>query len=313
MPNDTITAIAGVSVGHWTQTEGGTGCTVILFDPPVVAGVDVRGSAPGTRETDAIAPVGMIDHIDAVVLTGGSSFGLAAADGAMRWLEALGRGFRTVAGPVPIAPAAVIFDLAVGDASVRPDAAAGYAAAGAAASTPVEQGNVCAGTGAVAGFRARGTKGGLGSATRAAGGALVGALAVVNAGGNVHDPVTGDVIAGTRDDRGGFVIDPVAQPLAENTTLGVVGTNARLDKLGATKVAQMAYDGLARAIRPAHGMGDGDTIFAVSVPADDARADVTLIGHLAAQVLADAILSAVLHADSAYGVPSATELGRRRA
>lgn len=308
--NGTLTTLAGVAVGHWTHAEGGTGCTTVIFTPPATVAVDVRGSAPGTRETDALAVTGLVGAIDAVVLSGGSAFGLAAADGVVRWLEERGRGFPTPAGPVPVVPAAVIFDLMVGDATVRPGPEAGYAAASAASASPVAAGNVGAGTGAVVGPKGRGTKGGLGSALRTAGSVTVGAMAVVNPAGNVHDPDTGRLLAGRRGPTGAVVAyGEQAGVAGQNTTLGLVATNVRLDKIGVQNMARMAHDGLARAIRPAHGTADGDTVFAASAGDQRAPADLTLVGHLAAEALACAIVNAVVRAASAYGVPCAAELG----
>ncbi len=306
--NDTITAVLGVAVGNWTNSAAGTGCTVVMFTPPAVAGVDVRGSSPGTRETDALAPLGAVARIDAILLTGGSAFGLSAADGVMRWLEAQGRGHPTPVGPVPIVPAAVIFDLMIGDATVRPDADAGYAAASAASAAPVALGNTGAGAGAVVGNKRAGTKGGLGSAVQRLGPLVVGALAVVNSVGNVHDPVTGRPLAGSRDADGRIVEFGDRDAAGLNTTLGVIATNAPLTKVEATKVAQMAHDGLARVIRPAHGVHDGDAIFAASVGDADVDADLTMVGHLGAEAMAGAIVSAVRAATAAHGVPAAADV-----
>jgi L-aminopeptidase/D-esterase-like protein len=314
----TLTDVEGFAVGHWTDLEAATGCTVILCPPGTVGGADVRGSAPGTRETDLLRPENLVEQVDAVLLAGGSAFGLAAADGVMRWLEEHGRGLDTGVARVPIVPAAVIFDLPLGRADVRPDAAAGYAACAAATPAPVAQGNVGAGTGATVG-KAGGfnmaMKGGLGSASRqAAGGLVVAALAVVNAFGEVRDPATGQVVAGVRlGERGEGFADPIALLEAfaslrlastargANTTLAVVATNAKLTKTAATKVAQMAHDGLARAIRPVHTMFDGDTVYALS--AGDLPADTNLIGALAAEVTAAAVLAGVRAAEGLAGVP----------
>ena len=320
--NGTLTDVAGLKVGHWTNVEAGTGCTVIICPPGTVGGVDVRGSAPGTRETDLLHPINMVQQVDAIVLSGGSAYGLAAADGVMRWLEAHGRGLDVGVGRVPIVPAAVIFDLPFIRADVRPDAEAGYAACDAASDGPVVQGNVGAGTGAtvgkLAGFNMA-TKGGLGSASRALpGGLVVAGLAVVNAAGAVHDPATGQVVAGARRPEGGF-FDSIelmsaifGQGLADlragaNTTLAVVATNAALTKSAATKVAQMAHDGLARAIRPVHTMFDGDTVFALAT--GGRPADINLVGALAAEVAAEAILAAVRAAETLGGVPAVRDLG----
>ncbi len=322
--NGTLTDVTGLAVGHWTNTEGGTGCTAILCPPGTVAGVDVRGSAPGTRETDLLNPINMVQTVDAIMLAGGSAYGLAAADGAMRWLEEHGRGFDVGVARVPIVPAAVIFDLPVGRPDVRPDSAAGYAACEAAQTGPVAQGNIGAGTGAtigkVMGFN-RSMKSGLGSASREIGGGIVvAALAVVNAFGEVRDPDTGHILAGPRQPNGGFA-DTVktmegflGQTLASlragtNTTLAVVATNAALTKTGATKVAQMTHDGLARVIRPLHTMFDGDTVFALS--AGDKQADVSLIGSLAAEVVAEAVLAGVRAATALGGLPAWSDLNTR--
>jgi L-aminopeptidase/D-esterase-like protein len=321
MPNGTLTDIAGLTVGHWTNREAATGCTVVLCPPGAVAGVDVRGSAPGTRENTLLNPVNMVQRVHAILLAGGSAFGLAAADGVMRWLEERGVGFDVGVARVPIVPGAVIFDLAVGDARTRPDAAAGYAACAAAQAGPVAVGSVGAGAGAtvgkVMGFNLA-TKGGLGTASyRTAGGLTVAALVVLNAYGEVVDPGTGRVIAGARSPVGAGFVDTVRvmEGLAEqtwmnlagqNTTLAVVATDAALPKVGATKVAQMAHDGLARTIRPIHTLFDGDTVFALSL--GEKTADVNLVGTLAAEVVARAVVNAVRAATSLAGVPAASDL-----
>lgn len=295
--NSTLTALPGIRVGHWTQAAAGTGCTVVLFDRAVPAAVDVRGSAPGTRETDALHPGGLVAQADAILLTGGSAYGLAAADGVMRYLEAKGRGFPTTAGPVPIVPGAVIYDLSVGDPSVRPDAAAGKAATDAASADPVSQGNVGAGTGATIGFGDGRLKGGLGSALSRSGDALTGALAVVNPAGAVHDPNTGrPVAAASGIPRSGF---------GQHTTIGVVAVNAALERWQLRKIAEMSHDGLARAVRPAHGMHDGDTIFAVSVGPAGKNVDLTTLGHAAAEAFSAAVVQGALRARPAYGLPAA--------
>ena len=295
--NRTLTALPGIRVGHWTHAAAGTGCTVVLFDRAVAAAVDVRGSAPGTRETDALHPGGLVGQADAILLTGGSAYGLAAADGVMRYLEARGRGFPTSAGPVPIVPGAVIYDLSVGDPSVRPDAAAGEAAANAASTNPVSQGNVGAGTGATIGFGNGRMKGGLGSTLFRSGDIKAGALVVVNPAGAVHDPGTGGPLAVASGSTGsGF---------GQNTTIGVVAVNAALERWQLRKVAEMSHDGLARAVRPAHGMHDGDTIFAVSVGAGTENVDLTTVGHAAAEAFSAAVVQGALRARPAYGLPAA--------
>lgn len=297
--NPTLTTLPGVRVGHWTHAAAGTGCTVVLFERAVPAAVDVRGSAPGTRETDALNPGGLVARVDAILLTGGSAYGLAAADGVMRRLEADGRGFPTPAGPVPIVPAAVIYDLSVGDAAVRPDAAAGEAAVDAASRNPVVQGNVGAGTGATIGTGKGQMKGGLGGAVIRTGRAVAGAIAVVNPAGAVYDPWSGQRLAGStgRSD----------QAFGQHTTIGVVAVNAALERWQVRKVAEMAHDGLARAIRPAHGMHDGDTIFAVAVGGGSKDVDLTMLGHAAAEAFAAAIVQGTLQARPAYGLPAARQ------
>ena len=298
--NDTITAIAGITVGHATNTAARTGCTVVLCKAGAVAGVDVRGSAPGTRETDAIRPGGLAQSAHAILLTGGSAFGLDAASGVMHYLEERGVGFP--AGPVrvPIVPAAVIFDLKVGDPQVRPDAAMGYHACVNATDAPVAMGLVGAGTGATVGKLPGLTpsNGGLGSmcVMLQDSGLMVGALVVVNAVGNIVHPATGAVLAGARHAASGAFVD-VAAYLAEarpfeSTTIGVVATNATLTPTEATKVAQMAHDGLARTIRPIHTMFDGDTIFALATGTQ--QASVNSVGILAAEVMAQAVLRSVV-------------------
>jgi L-aminopeptidase/D-esterase-like protein len=318
--NGTLTDVAGLTVGHWTDLEAATGCTVVLCDGEgAVAGVDVRGSAPGTRETDLLDPVNVVERIHAVVLAGGSVFGLDACSGVVKWLEARGRG--VLAGPVrvPIVCGAVLFDLVVGRSDVRPDAAAGAAACEAASSAAVAQGTVGAGTGATVGklpgFEGV-TKAGLGSASLRLGtGVTVGALVAVNACGDVIDPASGAVVAGPRRPGGGFLRtsewlrdNPARIGVGTNTTLAVVGTDATLTKPQATKVAQMAHDGLARTIDPVHTMLDGDTVFALATGASGASADVSTIGAAAATVLAEAVLAAIRAATGLAGVPAAGEL-----
>ncbi len=317
-----LTDVDGIRVGHWTNLEVATGCTVVLCPDGAVAGVDVRGGAPGTREIAMLNPVCKIQRVHAIVISGGSAFGLAAADGVMRWLEERGHGFE-VGGVVrvPIVPAAILFDLGIGRADVRPDAAAGYAACEAATDGAVEQGCVGAGTGATAGKMlgfAQATKSGLGSASiKLSNGLIVAALVAPNPIGDIYDPLKQTTIAGTRNLEGQFtdsvqlMINRATQntpiPTAgTNTTLAVIATNAKLSKTQITKVAQMAQDGLARTIRPIHTNFDGDTIFALSCGQEEA--DVSLIGTLAANVLAQAVVSAALSATGLHGVPAAGEL-----
>jgi len=313
--HDDITDIPGIRVGHDTNLEAATGCTVILCDTPAVGGVDVRGGAPATRETDLLRPMNLVEEVNAVVLAGGSAFGLDAASGVMRYLEERSIGYDTGIARVPIVPAAAIFDLALGSSSVRPDAAAGYRACEQATADAVTQGNAGAGTGATVGKIAGPSfmmKGGLGSAsTQLSDGTLVGALVVVNALGDVIDPQTRQVVAGTRHPSGqGFL---ATNPFG-NTTIAVVATNASLTKAQVNKVAQMAHDGIAQAIRPAHTMFDGDTIFALALGPQSqtmtnsalAASQVSMIGAAAAITLARAIVKAVRHATELHGVPAAS-------
>jgi len=322
-----LTDISGLQVGHWTNKEGGTGCTAILCPPEgAVCGVDVRGGAPGTRETDLLRPECSVEKVHAIMLAGGSAFGLAAADGAMRWLEEHGRGYDVGVAKVPIVPSAILFDLPMITPKARPDAAAGYASCQAASDAAVVNGTIGAGTGAtvgkILGLR-QATKGGIGSASKhITNGIVVSALVALNAFGAVIDPKTGEIIAGPRKPIGKGFVDPVeaaqgfiGQTIARareawseraNTTLAVVATNVILTKAQATKVAQMAHDGLARTIRPIHTMFDGDVVFALSH--GDKKADVSLIGALAADVLAEAVINAVQAATGLGGVPAMREL-----
>lgn len=305
--NDTITTIEGLKVGHATNEKARTGCTVILCESGAVAGVDVRGSAPGTRETDAIRPGGLVEKVHAVLLTGGSAFGLDAAGGVMQFLEERGVGFPAGTARVPIVPTAVIFDLGVGDPKVRPDREMGYRACINATINQVEMGQVGAGTGATVGKGPglQPSNGGVGSACRVLrSGLIVGAIVVVNAVGNIFDPATGRILAGAKHPETGAFVD-IVERLSEqgeedlfqtpntNTTIGVVGTNAALAPTEITKVAQMAHDGLARTICPVHTMSDGDTIFALSIGTHDAP--VNTVGVIAAAVMAEAICCAVKH------------------
>jgi L-aminopeptidase/D-esterase-like protein len=321
-PNRGITAVPGIRVGQHTLTERPTGCTVILADGGAVGGVDVRGSAPGTRETDLLNPINLVQQVHAIVLSGGSAYGLETATGVMRYLEERSVGFKIGGGVVPIVPAAILFDLGVGDFKIRPDASCGYAAARAATDGPVEEGNVGAGAGATVGKMGRADramKGGLGSAAiETPDGLIVGAIAAVNARGDVIDPSTGKVIAGTRTAdgrgladirtviRGGAAIPNIG--LLENSTIAVVATNAQLTKVQTSKIAQMAHDGFARAIWPVHTMGDGDTIFALATGRRSGAADVDRIGALAADALAEAIVRAVRAAKGIPGYPAASDL-----
>ncbi len=314
-----ITDVAGICVGHAHNLKARTGCTVILCEASgAVCGVDVRGAAPGTRETDLLDPSNLVERVHAIVLSGGSAFGLDAASGVMRFLEERGIGFDTGVARVPIVPAAVIFDLAIGDAHIRPDAEMGYQACVNASNKTIEEGQVGAGAGAMIGKIAGmnyASEGGIATASlRLASGATVGVLVVVNAFGDIVDPASGKILAGARAPRGrGFlntqrIIEQgdkrnssvaktknqsklAAHPFSaavSNTTLAVVATDAALTKAQARKVASMAHDGLARAIKPIHTMFDGDTVFALST--GSIQTDVTTIGAVAAELLTRAIV-----------------------
>jgi L-aminopeptidase/D-esterase-like protein len=320
--HDAITDVRGIKVGHWTNRRAATGCTVVLCGQGgAVAGVDVRGAAPGTRETDLLRPGNLVQKVHAVLLAGGSAFGLDAAGGVMRWCEEHGIGLEFGGSRVPIVPAAILFDLGIGRGDVRPDAAAGYAACRSARGGRVVQGSVGAGTGATVAKAAgleRAVKGGIGTASEGLGGGLVvAALVAVNAGGEVVDSRDGRVVAGPRAASGGFV-DSLAhirrgadqQPPAANTTIGVVATNARLTKEQANRLASVSHDGYARAIRPVHTMSDGDVVFALAtgdVELAEPRA-LRVIEAFAPRVVERAILKAVLGAASLAGVPSLSDL-----
>jgi len=318
-----LTDVAGLRVGHFTDTRRPTGCSVVLCPQGVACGVDVRGAAPGTRETDLLRPDNLVEHVHALLLSGGSAFGLDAAGGVMRWLEERGHGLGVGPAVVPIVPAAVLFDLWVGDPLVRPDAAAGYAACEAASHEPPAQGSVGAGAGASAGKLFgidRAMKGGIGTASLKVGPITVGALVAVNPGGDVIDPATGQVIAGTRGADGrprsasraiaAGEIPPRALP-GMATTIGVVATDAQLSKSQCRKLATMAHNGLARSIDPVHTMADGDTLFALATGTSGRPGDMTVLGILAAMVTARAVLNAVRAASGLTDppLPSARDLG----
>jgi L-aminopeptidase/D-esterase-like protein len=306
--HNAITDVPGIRVGHATEAEAMTGCTVILCPPEgAVGGVDQRGGAPGTRETDLLRPMHLVQRVHAILLAGGSAFGLQAAEGVVRWLEERGIGFDTRVAKVPIVPAAILFDLDMGRADVRPDAVMGYAACNAAVDGPVTEGSVGAGTGCRVGMifgPARATKSGIGTASADLGGGLVvGAIVAVNAFGDVVHPRTGAILAGARALRGEGFADTLATMKSlvgkttltfasrGNTAIGIVATNARLSKEETNKIAQMAHDGLARAVRPAHTMFDGDTLFALAT--GQKRGDVNVVGAYAAEVVAEAIVRSV--------------------
>lgn len=322
---NSITDVRGIEVGHAQNEEALTGCTVILCRKGAVAGVDVRGGAPGTRETDLLNPVNLVEKIHAIVLAGGSAYGLDASNGVMRYLEENKIGFNTGVARVPIVPSAILYDLSLGRADLRPDSTMGAIAAASAVPTPPAEGNVGAGTGASVGKMfgtALAMKSGLGTASMdIGGGVVVGAIVAVNAWGDVINPDTGEIVAGLRSGKVGPLRIGKANQFADtlammktsmgrgvlslanrsNTVIGAVATNAKLTKAQATKIAQMAHDGLARTIRPAHTMLDGDTIFALSTGTK--KADVSTIGAFAAEVMAQAILRAVRMAKPAGGLP----------
>ena len=333
--NMTLTAVEGVKVGSVTLSGRPTGCTAILFKEGTTGGVDVRGGAPGTRETDLLNPVNNVQIVNAISLAGGSAFGLDAASGVMKWLDEKNIGYPVgAAGVVPIVPAAILFDLGFGgDPKIRPGADCGYQAAGLASEAPVQEGNVGAGAGATVGKSGGGgrpstgsgqapgggpMKAGIGSAAiKLPNGLVVAALVAVNAVGDIIDPWTGQVVAGARGAdgklsdarkmlRGAGVSEGRA---GENTTIGLVVTNAKLTKVQAQKMAQMAHDGYARAISPVHTPGDGDTIFSAATGTWDGTASYGQIGSLAAEVMADAIVRAATQATASNGLPSARDLG----
>ena len=330
LPADSLTDVQGLLVGHFTDTRRPTGCSVIITPDGAVAGVDVRGAAPGTRETDLLHPSNLVDKVHAVLLAGGSAWGLDAAAGVMRWLEDHGHGYQVPYGLVPIVPAAVLFDLPVGDWRIRPDAGAGYAACQLASRQRPADGNVGAGAGALVGKLfgiQRAMKGGIGSASITLEGVTVGAIVAVNALGDVVDPATGATIAGARTEDGRALLHTRnailagAQPnpllAGTNTTLGVVATDAVLTKAQAHRLAQVAHDGLARAINPVHTMSDGDTVFALGTAKVAHALGMMRLSTLAAEVTARAVVRAVR---AARGVtaganhwPSAHDLGAARA
>lgn len=311
----TLTDVDGLRVGYCTSERRPTGCTVVLFERAAVAGVDVRGSAPGTRETDLLHPLNSVEAVNAIVLSGGSAFGLDAASGVMRYLDQKHTGYPVSNGlVVPIVPSAIIYDLSVGDGRIRPDAEFGYRACQSATGGPVAQGNVGAGAGATVGKllkNGKPMKGGQGSASIRLGTTdlVVGALAAVNAAGDVVDHHSGKVLAGAHDGHGGMLNivasietgEPLLTSKGTNSTVAIIATNARLTKVEANKVAQMAHDGFARAIAPVHSAIDGDTIFAAATGTAKAEADVTTVGSLAAECMARAIQNAVRHAVSIPG------------
>ena len=306
-----ITRVAGIEVGHFTDTRRPTGCTVVMAREGAVAGVDVRGAAPGTRETDLLHPSNLVDKVHAIMLAGGSAWGLEAATGAVRWLEERGVGLDVAVGRLPIVPAAVLFDLLVGDMRIRPDAAAGYAACAAASSADPAEGNVGAGAGAVVGkvFGIQhAMKGGVGTASVTVDGVTMGALIACNALGDVIDPDTAQVMAGARTDDGRALRDTrrallrgqPPQPLlaGTNTTIGVVATDAILTKAQAHRLAIAAHDGLARSINPVHTMSDGDTLFSLGTGRAGKSLGMMVLATMAAEATARATARAVQAARS---------------
>ena len=320
--NNTITAVPGIAAGHWTDADAATGCTVILCGNTATGGVAVRGGSPGTHETDLLNPIRRVDRVHAVLLSGGSAFGLAATTGVLRWLEERGVGFETPHGPVPIVPAAILYDLGLGRADVHPDANAGYAACvGTNNHSPLPSGSVGAGTGATV-AKALGVagvvKGGIGSACcTLPEGITVAATVAVNAWGGIYAPRDGSLVAGPRRNDGSMA-DPITAILngeyppdataMTNTTIGVVATDAMLDKAQANFVASTAHDGLALAIRPCHTPGDGDTMFCVATGRHDAPPNLTTIVTAATHVTALAILDAIRSAKGLAGIPAVSEL-----
>ena len=316
---DAITDVPGIKVGHSQNLKAGTGCTVVICEKGATTGVDVRGGAPGTRETDLLNPINLVDKAHAVYLGGGSAFGLDGATGVMKYLEEKEIGFDVVLTKVPIVPGAVLFDLDVGDYKIRPDAQMGYEACLNATENEASQGNVGAGTGATVGkvfggFRCM--KGGLGTAGVKAQELIVGAIVAVNCLGDVIDPEKGEIIAGVlTEDKKGFANTmsflrnfPMGsgENFSKNTTIGVIATNAKLTKAGAEKVAIMAQDGYARAISPSHTMFDGDTIFCMATGEVEAGGNV--VGAIAAEVMARAIVKAIKNTRSLFKLKSYQDL-----
>ena len=326
-PSGSITDVEGIKAGHYTDTRRPTGCSVIMAEGGAVGGVDVRGGAPGTRETDLLDPVNMVQQVHAIVLSGGSAFGLDTATGVMRYLEERSIGFDVRIARVPIVPAAILFDLGIGGKpQIRPDAEAGYMACQAATNGPVAEGSIGAGAGATVGKMSVGgpggrtaMKGGIGNACfTSSGGLKVGAIVAVNAVGDVYDPDTGRVLAGARmPDGSGFV--HVARRIREtgslrleappgNTTIGVIVTNAKLTKTQANRLAQVGHDGLARAINPAHLQADGDTLFTMATGTWEGDVNLSLLSILAAEAVTRAIIRAIVTAEGLPGYPSFTDL-----
>ena len=326
-PSRGITAVSGIKVGQFTMPGRPTGCTVVVVDGEgAVGGRSQRGGAPGTRETDLLDPTNMVDKVNAVVLSGGSAYGLDSATGVMKYLEEHKSGWSVGTGVVPIVPAAILFDLGFGgDSKIRPNADCGYRAADSATSGPVSEGNFGAGSGATVGKMGGGRsamKGGIGTASiTLPSGLTVGAIVAVNAAGDIIDPETNGVVAGARSADGKSLVDvrklirsgaldrsSTPRP-GENTTIAVVATNAKMSKAEISRVAIMADDGFARAIAPSHTVGDGDTVFTLATGRWTGTANPTIVGALAADVVTEAIIRAVSKAESLGGLPAARDLG----
>jgi L-aminopeptidase/D-esterase-like protein len=328
-----ITDVPGITVGHAQNDQALTGCTVILCPEGTTGGVDQRGGAPGTRETDLLRPMHLVNHVDAILLGGGSAYGLDAASGVMQYLEEQGRGIDTGPAKVPIVPAAILFDLTIGDAHIRPDKAMGYQACCNASAEPPAQGNFGAGTGATVGKilgPGQSMKSGIGTASIEIGrGVIIAAIIAVNAFGDIISPDDSRILAGARTLQKGplklgsgpvfadtmqIMKNMAGRAILEfasrqNTVIGAVATNARLNKEEINKVAQMAHNGLAAVVRPAHAMLDGDTLFALAT--NKKKADVNIVGAYAPQVVAQAILNGVLAAAAVASLPSASSISVR--
>ena len=301
-----ITDVAGIEVGHFTDTRRPTGCTVVMAREGAVGGVDVRGAAPGTRETDLLAPTNLVERVHGILLAGGSAWGLDAATGVVQWMEEHGIGFPVGPARLPLVPGAVLFDLLVGDASIRPDAAAGYRACELASTRPPAEGNVGAGAGASVGKIfgiERAMKGGIGTASVTVEGITVGAIIACNALGDVIDPDTALPIAGARTRNGKSLVDsrrallrgepPKPHLAGTNTTIGVIATDAVITKAQASRLATVGHDGLARSINPVHTMSDGDTLFALGTGRAGKSLGMMVLGTMAAEAVALAVVRAV--------------------
>lgn len=307
-----FTDIDGIKVGHAQNMEAATGCTVVICEEGATGGVDVRGGSPGTRETDLLDPQNLVDKIHAVVLSGGSAFGLDAASGVMKYLEEKDVGFDVQVTKVPIVCSAVLFDLVIGDYRVRPDLKMGYEACLNATNRECPNGNIGAGTGATVGKflgPERAMKGGLGSYAVEIGDLKVGAIVAVNALGDIINPQTDEILAGLLDEKGEKMIgtenemekvyDEKRNIFSGNTTIGVVATNGKFTKAQMNKLASMSHNGYARAMRPAHSIFDGDTIFTMAT--GKVEADLSVVGLLAARVMERAIVNAIKSAESLHG------------